>query len=57
MFIFTGVTTFTFYLFIIACLQFGSVGHYLAASRESSNETFQLAIIFLTRFSIPLQSY
>ena len=55
-FIFSQVMTFTFYLYQITltftfCLQFGSVGHYLAnTSRESSNETFQLATIFLTRF-------
>ena len=55
-FIFSQVMTFTFYLYnhtltFTFCLQFGSVGHYLAnTSRESSNETFQLAIIFLTRF-------
>ena len=30
-------------------LQFGSVGHYLA-NGESSNETFQLALVFLTRY-------
>jgi len=34
--------------------QFGSVGHYLAASRESSNETFQLAIIFLTSLAFTI---
>ena len=55
-FIFSQVMTFTFYLYhhtltFPFCLQFGSVGHYLAnTSRESSNETFQLATIFLTRF-------
>ena len=55
-FIFSQVRTFTFYMYhhtltFTFCLQFGSVGHYLAnTSRESSNETFQLAIIFLTRF-------
>ena len=55
-FIFSQVMTFTFYMYhhtltFTFCLQFGSVGHYLAnTSRESSNETFQLAIIFLTRF-------
>ena len=39
-------------------LQFGSVGHYLAnTNRESSNETFQLAVIYLTRLSIPINHF